>query len=215
MFTEALQGLGLTVIQTTRFDPQRMKARFIVWLEAVVDQMAPQAREMIQSAGFKVDENPGGRASFRQQAIKAIPFNAMVTKVQSVVANWSLDVAIPKMKKQGMAEMMATMYISLINPFIGIGMMIGKMVFKKKKKMAIPWNTIYAQALPYAQEATVQEELQRIAAEVVQTAEIKKVTGEKRSAEAALFKMPEGILSISKGGALVIGPVGQPIIRKK
>jgi hypothetical protein len=215
MFTEALQGLGLTVTQTTRFDPQRIRARAAVWLDAVVNQMIPQARTMMEQSGFSIDENLGEREKYRQAAINAIPYNTLMTKVQAAVVNWSSAAVMPKMKKQGMAAMMATMYISLLNPFVGIGKMVFGMFGKKKKpKMKMPWNTMYAQALPYAQEATVQEELQRIASEVQQIAKIKQETGEKRSVEASLFKMPEGILSISKGGALVIAPVGQPIIRK-
>lgn len=218
MFTEALQGLGVVVTQTTRFDPQQMKSKFIYWLDFVVDQMAVQAREQIRSARFDVDENTGAKNSFRNQAIASIPYNEMSTKIQTVTAQWAAGVGMPKgpsaFKTYG--KMIGQAVVSFAFPWVGLAWAVSGLFGKKKKpKMAIPWNTIYAEALPHAQEATVQEELQRISAEVQQIATIKRETGEKRSAEASLFKMPEGILSISKGGALVIAPVGQSIIRKK
>lgn len=204
MFTQGLQGLGLTVTVTTKFDPQRIRERLKYWIESTVDEMAIQARADIRGAGMIPNE--GGRAGYLKAALD---------RGLSNLVNWSTTVPVPKgpnaAKTYGM--MAAKMVIGIVFPWVGIGMALSSFLGKKKKKrMGIPWNALYGAALPYAQTQTKAEELQRIAQEVVEIAEIKKVTGEKRSAEASLFKMPEGITSISRG-ALVISPVGQPIIK--
>ena len=220
------EGLGIVVTQTTRFDPTRIKSRFIYWLERIVDEMAIQAREQIRSAGFDVDENAGsiiagiargGRVYYKQQAINTIPFDEMSTKIKSVVARWSSDVAMPKgptaLKTYGM--MAVTAVISYALPWVGLSMalysMFGK---KKKKKMAIPWNNIYAQAVVPAQETTVNEEVSRIIEEQQQIQQIRVTTIEKRSQEAAVFKLPEGVVGI-KRGALVMALKGQPVEVRK
>jgi len=220
------EGLGIVVIQTTRFDPTRLKSRFIYWLELAVEEMAKQAREQIQGAGFDVIEDSGtiiadriigGRAYYKQQAVASIPFNEMSTKIKSVIARWSSDVAIPKgptaLKTYGM--MAVTAVISYALPWVGLSMALyGMFAPKEKPKMGMPWNSIYAQAMPFAQDTTVREEVSRIMEEVQQTQQIRTITMEKRSQEGARFQLPESVIGI-KRGALVIALKGPSIEVRK
>lgn len=209
------EGLGIVVTQTTKFDPSYMKARFVYWLELAVNEMAQQARQEIQSAGFAVDEAAGERAKYRNASIAAMPFNEMAGKIQSVVANWSTEVHIPKtpsaVKTYGV--MAAKLALSYVMPWVGLALTISTFVFKKKKKMAIPWNTVYGQALSFAKEQTVQEESNRIIEEMQRTQQLRVQAVEKMSQEGAVFKLPEYVTGI-KRGALVMALKGQPVETK-
>lgn len=210
------EGLGLVVTQTTKFDPTKIRARFTHWLELAVNEMASQAREQIQSAGFDVDEAEGARNNFRQAAINSIPFNEMSGKIRTVVASWSTGTVLPKSPSAfaTYGKMVMTAAISFVLPWVGISMMIFSMFGKKKKKkMAIPWNTLYAQAMPYAQDMTVQEELYRISQELQETKRVYVKEIEKVSRESALFKLPEYVLGI-KRGALVMALKGGPVEKR-
>jgi len=210
------EGLGIVVTQTTKFDPTRMRERFIYWLELAVDEMAKQARVQIQEAGFDVEEDPGGRTTYKNLAIKRIPFNEMSGKIRSVVAGWSVGIAIPKtpsmIKTYGM--MGAKLAISFVMPWVGISMLVFSLFGKKEKpKMAIPWNSIYNQALSFAQETTVNEEAYRIIEEKQRTEQFRVKAVEKISQEGALFKLPEGVTAIRRG-ALVMALKGPSVETK-
>lgn len=210
MFTEEVPGLGVIVTVTPKFDPQRMRSRYAYWIDQYADQMLIEVRDQIASAGL--DPWDIGRGEARAKALLA--FNP-ITMMAGV--NWSAAIASPKaptmMKTYGM--MAGKLAIGIALPIVGIAIMAGEFLFGgKKKRMNIPWGSIYAQAADPAAQTTKEEEIARAASEVVQIAEIKQKVGEQRSAEASLFKMPEGILSISKGGALVIGPVGAAVEKR-
>ena len=219
------EGLGIVVTQTTRFDPTRMRERFIYWLELAANEMAKQARVQMQEAGFDVEEDSGsiiagravsGRAYYREKAIASIPFNEMSGKIRSVVAGWSAGIGIPKgvstIKTYGV--MAAKLAISYVMPWVGISMLLFDMFGgKEKPKMAIPWNSIYSQALSFAQETTVNEEAYRIIEEKQRTEQFRVKAVEKMSQEGALFKLPEGVTAIRRG-ALVMALKGPSVETK-
>jgi hypothetical protein len=95
--------------------------------------------------------------------------------------------------------------------------MVGKMfcgVFGGCKKPRIPWGKIYATVEPYARQYAKEEEEARIEEESHNIQVQRQVAVEKRSAEAAVFKLPEGVTSISRG-ALVLGVKGSPVEVRK
>lgn len=223
------EGLGIVVTMTTKFDPTRIRDRFVYWLELIADEMAKQARVQIEEAGFEVNEGgghiyvdgkqieKGEREKYREVAIKAMPFNEMSTRIRSAIANWSSGVAMPKgptaFKTYGKMAMMAV--ISYALPWVGLSMMVFSMFGKKKKpRMAMPWNSIYAQALSPAQETTVNEEISRIMEEGVRIKEERVKAVEKISQEGAVFKLPEGVVGI-KRGALVMALKGPSVEVRK
>jgi len=219
------EGLGIVVTQTTRFDPTRMRQRFIYWLELAADEMAKQVRVQLKEAGFDIDENPGviiagravsGREYYKQKAIALMPFDEMSTKIRSVVANWAIAGG-PKKKSalETYGMMAATMYLSYVMPWVMLSYTLYSMFGKKKKKprMGIPWDDIYTKALPFAQESVVTEESNKIIEEAQQTQQLRTETMEKRSQEAVLFKLPEGITAIRRG-ALVMALKGGPVEKR-
>lgn len=201
-----LSGLGLVVTVSSRFDPARMKARLYYWLETAANEMAAQARDGIQSAGFAPEE--GGRDEYR---------NAAMAQGIGGIASWSSQVATPKLPSAGATygKMAAQLAVGLALPWVGAAWAISSFVFgKKKKKMPIPWNAIYAAALPYAQQSTKQEELNRIAEEEERIKQERFTEVQKVRGAEVLFKLPEGVTSITKGGALVIQPRSQPVEKR-
>jgi hypothetical protein len=167
--------------------------------------MAVQAREAIRGSGMEPEE--AGKDEYRNRAI-AQGLSAGVT--------WSGEVGVPKvpsaLSTYGM--MAGKLAIGFVMPWVGIGLVVASFFGKKKKKMGMPWNAIYAQAIPYAVGATKQEELNRIAEEEArikqeQFTEVQKVRGAE-----VVFKLPEGVTSITKGGALVIQPRSKPIEKR-
>jgi hypothetical protein len=214
-------GLGLVVTETTRFDPQRMKQRFIYWLEVAANEMAVQARQQIAEAGMEADEGgpakyytKGQRDIYRDKAIASIPFNEMSTKARTIVASWSSEVVLPKMKKEGIGQQIAMMYVSLVTPYGLIKMISGFLGKKKKPKMQIPWNTIYAQAMIFAQDTVVQEEVQRMIEEKARIKTEYRVEVEKVSQRAAQFKLPEGATGIKRGALVLALKGGSVEVRK-
>lgn len=202
MYARGLQGLGLVVRTTSRFDPARMKARLYYWLETAANEMANQARDSIRSSGFDPEE--GGRDEYR---------NAAMAQGIGGMASWSSTIEVPKLPSAGATygKMAAQLAVGIALPWVGVAWAISSFVFgKKKKKMPIPWNAIYAAALPYAQQETQQEELNRIAEEETRVKQERYTEIQKVSTRAAAFQLPEGVTSITKGGALVIQPKGQP-----
>jgi hypothetical protein len=204
MYTRGLGGLGIVVTMTPKFDPTKIKVRLTHYIDVAANAMADQARNEIKSAGMRPDE--GGREEFRQRAINLGLSN---------IVSWSTTVPMPKTKSAAATYgmMAAQLVIGIVFPWVGLGLAVSKL-FGKKKKMAMPWNAIYAAAVPYAQQMTQAEELERIAKETREI-EVQRTTAlETRSAEAAKFKLPEGITSISRG-ALVMAVKGKPIEVRK
>jgi len=111
--------------------------------------------------------------------------------------------------------MAATMYLSYVMPWVMLSYTLYSMFGKKKKKprMGIPWDDIYTKALPFAQESVVTEESNKIIEEAQQTQQLRTETMEKRSQEAVLFKLPEGITAIRRG-ALVMALKGGPVEKR-
>lgn len=201
-----LCGLGLVVTTTTRFDPARIKARLYHWLETAAEEMAAQARDGIRSSGMEPEES--GREEYRNRAM---------AQGISGMASWSSSVAMPKMPSAGATygKMAAQLAVGIALPWVGVAWAISSFVSgKKKKKMPIPWNAIYAAALPYAQQSTKQEELNRIAEEEERIKQERFTEVQKVRGAEVLFKLPEGVTSITKGGALVIQPRSQPIEKR-
>ena len=189
-------GLGLVVTVTTHFDPDRIKARLYYWLEKTAEEMANQVRQDIRNSGGEPTE--GGRAGYR---------NAAMSKGMSGTSNWSTSTNLPKspsgIKTYGM--MAGKLALSFVVPWVGIGMMAFSMFGKKKKpKIAVPWNVIYSEALPYAQNLTKTEELNRIAEEEQRVQKEREVEVQKVRGRAVEFKLPEGVQSITAGGASVL-----------
>jgi hypothetical protein len=209
------EGLGIVVTQTTEFDPTRMRSRFIYWLDLAVNEMAKQVRDDINGAGFKVNEAEYEKEIFRNKTISSIPFNEMSGKVRSIVASWSTNVPVPKMASAAKTygTMAAKLALSYALPWVGIALTISSL-FGGKKEMSIPWNSVYAQALPFAQETTVNEEVARILGEKQQIEQTRITAIEKLSKESAAFKLPEGVIAI-KHGALVMALKGQPVEVRK
>lgn len=215
MFTTGLQGLGMVVTVTPRFDPTKIRVRLAHYIDVAAEEMTKQARRDIEASGMLPGEGDSGmwrgqrrglsaREAYRQQAIN--------TGMSNVVS-WSSSIPMPKTpsmaKTYGM--MAAKMIVGIAFPWVGIGMAVSSLFMKKKKKtMAIPWNAIYAAAVPYAQDMTKAEELQRIADETHEIEVVRQKVMEQRSAEAAAFKLPEGVTSISRG-ALVMALKGSPV----
>jgi hypothetical protein len=198
-------GLGLVVTVTTRFDPQRIKPRFIYWLDKVANEIAEQVHGNIRAAGM--EPNDDSKETYRKAAI-----------AQGIdgIAAWSATVAVPKgpsaVKTYGM--MAAQLAVGIALPWVGIAWALSSFVFgKKKKKMATPWNAIYAAAVPYAQSMTKAEELNRMAEEAQRIQQERTVEVQKVRGKAIEFKLPEWVKSIDKG-ALVVSPVGPSVIRK-
>ena len=177
--------------------------------------MANQARDQIRGAGFKVDENSGGREYYKQLSIRTIPFDKMSVGIRAGVTNWLSGGGLSKkpnvFKTYGM--MVGQLAISFVMPWVGISMMLFSMFGKKKKKMAVPWGEIYSQALPFAQQTTVDEEVIRLVEEKQQIEQIRAVAIEKKSIEAAQFKLPEGVVGIRRG-ALVMTLKGPSVETK-
>lgn len=87
-------------------------------------------------------------------------------------------------------------------------------MFSKSKAPKIPWNEIYAEARPLAQQYARQEEENRIAEEGLRIQQERYTEIQKVSRAATEYKLPEGVTSISRG-ALVIMPKGGPVERRK
>jgi hypothetical protein len=207
MYATGLNGLGLVVTTTSRFDPARMKARLIYWLDQAANEMGENARKEINASGGEASE--GDKNTFR---------NAAIAQGMVGAGTWSSSVAMPKAPSAvaTYGKMAAQLAVGFVMPWVGIAWAISGFLGKKKKpKMPIPWNAIYASALPYAQQATQQEELQRIAEEAERIKQERYTEITKVSAKAAIFQLPEGVTSITKGGALVIQPRGMPVERRK
>jgi len=97
------------------------------------------------------------------------------------------------------------------------GLGFGFFGFGKKKKQEvpqIPYEEIFAIARPLARQYARQEEENRIVQEEQRIQQERQVETQKVRQRVVEFKLPEGVTSISRG-ALVISPVGQPVIRKK
>lgn len=207
-------GLGLVITVTTKFDPQKMRVRLGYWLDEAANQMAEQFKDDVRASGMEPTE--GGmvptvngrmseREAYKQQALNR-GLNDLV--------NWSASV--PTLKGPNAvktyAMMAVKMLVGIAFPWIGIGMTISSLFGKKKKKkMSVPWNAIYAGALPYAQGQTKAEELNRIAEEVARIHEERVVEVQKVRSKEVEFKLPDWVKSIDRG-ALVIAPVGQTVI---
>lgn len=176
MFTEALQGLGLTVTQTTKFDPTRMNTRFLYWRNVLAQEVAQQYRD----AGFL-------------DGLGAAQFTPGMLKVGSLPVLGNILNLVSKV------------------PIIG-GMFCG--IFGGCSKPHIPWGEIYAMVDPIARDYAKQEEEYRIAEESQNIQQQHTTAIEKQSSEAAMFKLPEGVTSISRG-ALVMAPVGAPVEVRK
>jgi hypothetical protein len=209
------RGLGIVVTETTRFDPTRMKARFIYWLDTFAAELAGEARSEMQKS-FNVQEDPYGKWIYRNGAIKSVDFNAMASRVKSIVqAKWSQDVPLPKMPSaaETYAKMGIQMAVSFALPWVGITWAVTSMFGKSKPKMAVPWNAVYGTASPYAQEATIAEESNRIAEEGARIQQEQITATEKSSQVGARFQLPEGVTAI-KHGALVMALKGPSVETK-
>jgi len=207
MFTEEVPGLGLTVTMTTRFDPQRIRERLTYWLETVVNIMAVDARKQInESKIYYPDENERGRRGARRKAIdKGMADKSWVVRDSSPSTKISI-------KKQIMSfGIMAVKAVAgYVIPGIGWALalysLVGMFSKPKKKPYLMPWDDIYSAALPHAKAETNKEELARIEAEGVRIEKEVQTEITKTSEAAAMFKLPEGVTSISRG-ALVMSPV--------
>ena len=215
-------GLGLVVTVTTRFDPQRMRERLGYWLDEAANQMAVQVRGDIRAQGGEPTEGGmvptiNGRRSERE-----VYKQAALNRGLDNLVNWSTSVPTLKGPKavKTYAMMAVKALVSWAFPVIGIAMFAFSMLSKKKKpKIGIPWNAIYAAALPYAQGQTQAEELNRIAEEVARIEQERTVEVQKVRGQAVEFKLPDWVKGIDRG-ALVVAPVGKtimgpPIMRKK
>lgn len=207
MYATGLNGLGLVVTVSSRFDPAKMKARFIYWLDQAANEMGNTARQEIQAGGGEPGE--GDKNSFR---------NAAIAQGMIGAASWSSSIAMPK-APSGVAtygKMAAQLAVGIVMPWVGIAWALSSFLGKKKKpQMPIPWGAIYAAALPYAQQMTQAEEQQRIAAEEERIKQERYTEITKVSAKAAAFQLPEGVTSITKGGVLMMQPKGKPVERRK
>lgn len=202
-------GLGLVVAQTTRFDPSRMKERFGHWLNVVVDEMANQAREEI-SKGFKVQENPIERKVLFRRAMRDM--TPIGSSNQGIT--WTQNTFKTPNEAMKYVKMLGTGALTYVLPWVGAIVAISSM-FGGKKKMGMPWGTIFVNAVPYARQMVEQEEYARIMAEGVRVQEEKKVEIKRQSEQATQFKLPEGVTSITKGGVLMIQPKGGPVEVRK
>jgi hypothetical protein len=176
MFTEALHGLGITVVQTTKFDPTRVNARYLYWRNVLAQEVAQKYRD----AGFL---DGLGAAKFTPGMLQAgkIPILGNILNIASKI------------------------------PIIG-GMFCG--IFGGCDIPHIPWGEIYAMVEPYARDYAKQEEEARIAEEQ-RGIQVQHTTAiEKQSAQAATFKLPEGVTSITRG-ALVMGTKSAPVEVRK
>lgn len=198
-------GLGLVVTQTPRFDPTRMKERFGHWLNIVVDEIAGQAREEIGKA-FKVQENPIERQVLYRQALRSM------TPIQSSDQGitWASNTFKTPSQAMTYVKMLGTGALVYALPWVGAIVALTSM-FGGKKKMGMPWGTIFVNAVPYARQMTEQEEYARIMAEGVRVQEERKVEIKKQSEQATQFKLPEGVTSVTKGGVIMLQPKGGPV----
>ena len=231
MFAQGLSGLGLTVTLTTRFDPNRIRERLTYWLEEAANQMAAQARQQINSSGvYYVDENGRARRRSRATAIDRGLKNLswVVRSVEAGAISSTKSMALSMVKNLGLA--IGAYWIPGIGWAMALYSVVGMFGKKEKKPYPIPWEEIYSQALPYAKAQTNKEELDRIEAEKVEIKHEVEAAVTKQSETAAMFKLPEGVTSIT-GGALVMNlqsqshivqptqvkevmPVGKPVVKR-
>lgn len=162
-------GLGLTVEQSTKFDPRRMEARYQYWRRLLADELANQYRE----AGYV-----GGLSGL--VASKYTPGMLQTGKIPILADILGVVAKVPIVGKM----------------FCGI--------FGGCKKPKVPWGKIYAQVEPIARQYAREEEESRIAEEKYTTETVRQTTGEQRSREAAVFKMPEGTLGIRRGAIQMV-----------
>lgn len=200
MFAEEVPGLGIVVTVTTRFDPHRIRERLTYWLDKIANNMANEFRNEVNASGaYYPDEN--GRVK-RISRAKAIDMG--MKNLNWVVRNTEQKSSVmSEVKTYGM--MVGKLILAYALPWVAIGLQISEMFGgKEKKPYPIPWDEIYSAALSPAKAYTNQEELMRIEAEKMRIEEEKQTEITKVSKAAAMFKLPEGVTSITKGGALVL-----------
>lgn len=203
-------GLGIVVTQSPRFDPTRMKERFGHWLNVVVDEIAKQAREEI-SKTFKVNEDPVGRKVLYRKAIRSMtPITSSALGI-----TWASETFKTPSQAMQYIKMIGMGALTWALPWVGAILTLTSLFGKKKKTMAMPWGTIFTNAVPYARQMTEQEEYARIMAEGIQIEQERRVEVKKQSERATQFKLPEGVTSISKGGVLKVQPKGGPVEVRK
>lgn len=232
MFAEEVPGLGVTVTITTRFDPTRIRERLTHWLEKGANEAAKQVREQINASGvYYPDENGRVRKRARNTAIEKGLKNLswVIRSVDKDSVNSTKQMITSLVTQLGLA--IATYWIPGVGWAMALHSVIGMFGKKEKKPYPIPWDDIYSQVLPYAKAQTNKEELYRIEKEIVEVKEIHQKAITKASEAAAMFKLPEGVTSITKGGALVVNlksqartiepvtvkellPVSKPIIKR-
>lgn len=199
MFAEEVPGLGLTVTVTTRFDPNVIRGRLTHWLDKIAESMAKDFRSQINASGaYYPDENGRIKRISRAKAIDMgmKNLNWVVRSTQEKPTVMSEVAAYGKMV--GMA------LFSYVLPWVAIGYQLSTMFGgKEKKPYPIPWDEIYSAALPPAKAYTNQEELQRIEAEKVRIEQEVQTEVTKTSKAAALFKLPEGVTSFSRGAMVI------------
>lgn len=230
MFAEEVSGLGVVVTVTSRFGPEhilkpwdveRIRDRLAYWLDEAAEKMAGNVRSQIRSTkGFYVNEDYDRRKIAKRTAIR----RAMAGLDWVVTQQPDTGQSIKSMVKQyGMLA--ARMYIGVMMPLAGIVWTVVDMFSNKKKPIAVPWADIYSSALPYAMAMTNKEELERIEEETAK--EVARIKEEERqvqetvqkaitsqSAMAASFRLPEGVISVSKG-ALVMNAGAPRIVEQK
>lgn len=208
MFTlqeQGLNGLGLVVKVTSEFDPVRMKERYRHWLGVIVNEIAGQAREEIRSGKMKVVENDSQRRVFMRRAVEGM------TPIKStyIGPTFGTNVFKSPSKTKMYIKSVATLAIGYVLPWVGFALAISQM-FGPKKKMALPWNSIFTQAIPYARQIVEQEEIARIQEEKARIESERRTEIKRQSEQATQFKMPEGVTRVTKGGVLMIQPKGGP-----
>ena len=204
MFAEEVPGLGLVVTMTTRFDPQKIRRRLAYWIETAVNQLADQAREQINSSGiYYPDEDPNTRNKMRIKAIEKGMSN--LEWVVKRPTKEEQNKVMSEIKMYGM--MVGRMALSYVLPWVGLFITVMEFAFgKKKKPYPMPWVDLYSQALGPAKAQTNYEELERLMKEGIRIEQEKQTEITRVSRAGSMFKLPEGVTSISRG-ALVISPV--------
>ncbi len=202
-----LAGLGLVVRVSSEFDPGRMKERYTHWLNVVVDEIAGQARQGIKEGKMKVDENPTRRTVLMRQALR----NFTPIKSTSIGGTWGYSKALKSPSQTKMiVKSIGTLAIGYVLPWVGIALAITGM-FGPKKKMPMPWETIFTQAVPYARQLTEQEEVARIQEEKERIKYERMVEVKRQSEQATQFKLPENVTSVTKGGVVMLKTKGGPV----
>ena len=178
-------GLGITVTQTTRFDPIRLAQREAYWLNVYTEQIYQELLNQYMQSGYDVVDGLG-------QA-----------DVQTIIN--PLSTVTDRLGPVGMLVNPLTAIMNFATPILSKIPVIGGFFGGKKPRKARRHirDEARGMAAPYAKQTALEEEQYRIAQEVVSIKGQQQTEVEKRSKEGTLFRMPEGVTAVRRGSLVM------------